>query len=109
MRESMFYKKKGETVICGICPNNCEIKNNKLGKCLGRKNQDGRLYAQNYGNVTGLHIDPIEKKPLYHYNPGAKILSLGTYGCNLKCDYCQNHNISQNIVEVFLVNICMFW
>ncbi|MFP4620544.1 MAG: AmmeMemoRadiSam system radical SAM enzyme [Bacteroidales bacterium] len=96
MREALYYKKLDtKTVQCILCPHNCKIKDQKRGICGVRKNAGSTLYSENYGLVTGLGFDPIEKKPLYHYHPGTNILSLGSIGCNLKCFFCQNWEISQ--------------
>lgn len=82
------------SVQCNLCPHRCKIKKGKSGLCLIRKNIDGRLYQAAYGELTSLNLDPIEKKPLYHFYPGTNILSIGTNGCNLKCAFCQNYTIS---------------
>lgn len=82
-------------VKCELCPHNCKISNNQTGICKVRKNIDGKLYSLNYGQVSSLGIDPIEKKPLYHFYPQAEVLSLGSWGCNLACSFCQNWQISQ--------------
>ena len=82
-------------VRCELCPNFCLVANGRTGRCRGRRNIDGELYAVNYGEVVALGVDPIEKKPLYHFYPGADILSVSTYGCNLLCPFCQNCEISQ--------------
>lgn len=96
MKEAMFWVKKGNAVQCNICPRNCVIKEGELGFCHARKNVEGTLYALSYGKVVnGLSIDPIEKKPLYHFLPGTPVLSFGTAGCNLRCKHCQNYSISQ--------------
>lgn len=83
------------TIKCSLCPHNCIISDGKTGICGARKNEKGKLFSLIYGEVTGSGLDPIEKKPLYHYYPGRQILSLGTKGCNFKCPYCQNWHISQ--------------
>lgn len=82
------------TVRCGICPQNCRIKPGRQGTCRVRINRDGELWALNYGEVAALALDPIEKKPLYHFHPGKAILSAGTVGCNLACGFCQNYQIA---------------
>lgn len=82
-------------VRCKLCPNDCVIVPSMSGLCRTRVNIDGKLYSTVYGYPCGLHIDPIEKKPLYHYYPGQKILSFGTYGCNLFCKGCQNYDITR--------------
>lgn len=81
-------------VECEICPHHCKIEEGHLGLCKGRINQDGEIISENYGKLTALALDPIEKKPLYHFYPGSKILSVGSYGCNLNCPFCQNCDIS---------------
>lgn len=94
-REAMFYDVEGERTDCRLCPWHCHIKPGNVGRCTVRKNVNGRLHTLNYGEVTSLALDPIEKKPLYHFHPGSMILSVGTFGCNLKCGFCQNWQISQ--------------
>lgn len=88
-----------EAVQCTLCPHNCILKEGKSGICRVRVNQGGKLFTQVNGFVSALNFDPIEKKPLYHFYPGATILSLGTYGCNLRCFFCQNCGISQTAAE----------
>lgn len=83
-------------IKCLLCPNYCLLKKGEVGKCGVRKNEYGRLFSLIYGEVTSIALDPIEKKPLYHFHPGKSILSLGTKGCNLKCPWCQNFSISQD-------------
>lgn len=96
MKEARFYKKLENNVVqCQLCPQMCEIEEWKRGMCLGRKNVKGVLYAENYGETISISMDPIEKKPLYHFYPGKEILSIGPNGCNLTCDFCQNYTISQ--------------
>lgn len=95
MREVMFYDKKDEYAKCSVCPHNCRIKEGKVGFCGVRKYNGRILEAVNYGEVSSLALDPIEKKPLYHYKPGKYILSAGSFGCNFKCGFCQNYSISQ--------------
>lgn len=90
-----YHTDENGLVECELCPHNCKIKNNKIGICRVRKNIDGKLYTLNYAKVSSLGIDPIEKKPLYHFYPRAKVLSLGSWGCNMSCDFCQNWQISQ--------------
>lgn len=83
------------TVRCSLCPHRCLIQNGKTGRCLVRKNIDGELYAEGYGRITSIALDPIEKKPLRLFFPGSFILSVGSYGCNFSCSFCQNYTISQ--------------
>lgn len=94
-REAMFYDVVGERTDCRLCPWRCHIEPGHVGRCTVRRNVNGRLHTLNYGEVTSMALDPIEKKPLYHFHPGALILSLGTFGCNLRCGFCQNWQISQ--------------
>lgn len=95
-KECLYYQKRKDGKIkCLLCPVGCVIAEGKIGVCMGKENKDGVLYAINYGNVVSIAIDPIEKKPLYHFHPGTQILSTGPNGCNLKCDHCQNWSISQ--------------
>ncbi|MCU4156219.1 AmmeMemoRadiSam system radical SAM enzyme [Carboxylicivirga sp. A043] len=93
--EAKYYRKKGNTVICELCPNMCRLLNGETGKCRTRTNRHGMLITEAYANPCALHIDPVEKKPLYHFLPGTSTLSLATAGCNLACRNCQNHDISQ--------------
>ena len=79
---------------CSVCFRHCEIPEGKLGFCGGRTTRDGRVEAYNYGRITSLALDPIEKKPLARFYPGSRILSVGSFGCNLRCPFCQNHEIS---------------
>ncbi len=94
--EAMFYKKMDDDrVACGLCAHNCVIQNGKFGVCNVRQNVDGVLYTRAYGNPVAIHVDPIEKKPLYHFLPGTRAYSIATLGCNFKCGFCQNWQISQ--------------
>ena len=91
LEKALFYESlPDEKVHCKLCPQECRINNNKKGLCGVRINKEGTLYSQIYNKVTSIALDPIEKKPLYHYHPGESILSLGTKGCNLLCPFCQN-------------------
>ena len=94
-----------ESVQCTLCPHNCILREGKTGICRVRINQGGKLITQVNGFVSSINFDPIEKKPLYHFYPGATILSLGTYGCNLRCFFCQNCTISQTAAEPELPHI----
>jgi len=96
MKEAMHYiKKKDKTVQCNVCPWNCVINEGKRGVCGVRENQEGKLIALVYGRPVSIAVDPIEKKPLFHFLPGTNIFSIGTVGCNLRCKHCQNWEISQ--------------
>lgn len=95
LKEAMFYEKaKDGRVICQLCPHFCSIAPDETGFCRVRKNIGGILYALNYGKITAYAMDPIEKKPLANYHPGSRIFSIGSFGCNLKCVYCQNYCIA---------------
>jgi len=85
----------GDYVQCNLCPHRCIIADGERGECRVRENRGGRLYSVVYGNPCAVHVDPIEKKPFYHYLPAAAAFSLATAGCNLRCLYCQNWSISQ--------------
>ncbi len=80
---------------CNLCPHHCALAEGQVGFCRTRHNEGGQIKSLNYGRVTSLAIDPIEKKPLYHFYPGSVILSLGSFGCNMACPFCQNYTISQ--------------
>ncbi len=96
MREAEFWRSEDNNrVRCLLCPHECSIAEGKAGICRVRVNESGKLKTSAYGNVVSLSIDPIEKKPLYHFYPGSSILSTGPRGCNLSCQFCQNWNISQ--------------
>ena len=91
MKEADFYELlEGGNVRCHLCPKECKIADGKEGFCRVRTNRDGVLYSENYGRMLAASIDPIEKKPLYHFHPGKPIMSIGTRGCNQRCDFCQN-------------------
>jgi len=90
-----FFEEKDGGVICNLCPHKCFLKNGQTGICGVRFNENGILFTKNYGDISSISMDPIEKKPLYHFSPGTEILSVGTWGCNLKCKFCQNWEISQ--------------
>lgn len=97
MKQARYYDRiDGETVVCRLCPHGCRLKPGQTGICLARRNVDGELYSLNYGRVTALALDPIEKKPLKRFHPGSLILSAGSFGCNFKCSFCQNWRISQS-------------
>ncbi len=96
MKEAMFYERlTGSKVRCYLCPHHCIISPEKRGICAVRKNINGVLYSLVYGKIIAKHIDPIEKKPLFHFYPGSGSYSISTVGCNLRCLHCQNFEISQ--------------
>lgn len=80
--------------ICQVCMHHCQLEPGQKGLCRARKNISGVIPCENYGRITSLALDPIEKKPLKRFHPGSMILSVGSYGCNLRCPFCQNHEIS---------------
>jgi len=90
-----FYKKEGEKIVCQLCRHYCKLKEGQVGICGVNKNENGKLVNLVYGKVSAINIDPIEKKPLYHFLPGSTSLSIGTVGCNFQCPFCQNWQISQ--------------
>ena len=91
-----FYRKEGEKIVCLLCRHYCKLKDGQVGICGVNKNEGGKLVNLVYGKVSAINIDPIEKKPLYHFLPGSSSLSIGTVGCNFKCPFCQNWQISQS-------------
>jgi pyruvate formate lyase activating enzyme len=95
-KEARYYEKRPDGyVLCHLCPVNCHIAPGNQGICMIRTNENGTLYASEYANTIATNVDPIEKKPLYHFKPGSKILSIGPNGCNFACVFCQNWSISQ--------------
>jgi pyruvate formate lyase activating enzyme len=92
-----LYKIGDGKAECLLCPHFCKIAIGKTGICGVRKNTGVEIALQTYGALSGYSLDPVEKKPLYHFFPGHNILSVGSYGCNMRCDFCQNYHISQNI------------
>lgn len=100
MIEAMLYEPLSDkSVQCHLCSHRCKIKDGKRGICAVRENRDGKLYSLVYGKVVAEHVDPIEKKPLFNFWPGTLAYSIGTVGCNFRCKYCQNADISQFPIE----------
>lgn len=98
--EAMFYEKlPAKKVRCLLCPNQCRVADGQRGDCGVRENRGGVLYSLVYGQPCAVHVDPIEKKPLFHYLPGSQAYSLATAGCNFNCRFCQNWEISQRRPE----------
>ncbi|NYT02772.1 MAG: AmmeMemoRadiSam system radical SAM enzyme [Methanosarcinales archaeon] len=95
MKEALFYQKLDGAVRCGLCNHFCRITPGKRGICGVRENQDGELKTLVYGRLIAMNVDPIEKKPLYHFLPGSLSYSIATVGCNFRCKHCQNADISQ--------------
>ena len=83
-----------ERIVCSLCPHHCRLADGETGFCRARANESGAIRCKNYGRLTSVALDPIEKKPLYHFHPGSFILSVGSFGCNLRCPFCQNYTIS---------------
>ncbi len=98
---SHFKVKADQTVQCLLCPHSCLLAPDQYGKCKTRVNRDGKLITESYGILSAISTDPIEKKPLYHFFPGRSILSIGSFGCNMTCDFCQNCEISQIDHRIF--------
>ncbi len=97
MHEADYYEKlRGKKVRCLLCPHYCTLKDGERGRCKARINRQGTLYSECYGRASSVSIDPVEKKPLYHFFPEREILSVGTAGCNFSCSFCQNYTISQS-------------
>ncbi len=99
MKEARYWEKKNDKVACTLCARHCVIADGKTGVCGVRVNNKGKLYSTNYGMAAPINVDPIGKKPLFHFHPESLVLSLGTAGCNFKCDYCQNYELSQAKIE----------
>ncbi|MEM2899500.1 MAG: AmmeMemoRadiSam system radical SAM enzyme [Thermoplasmata archaeon] len=99
LKDALFYEQIGEKdekkVKCKLCPHNCRIADGRLGICRERANFDGKLKTLSWNKVVSMNVEPIEKKPLYHFYPGSRAYSIGTLGCNLGCSFCQNWEISQ--------------
>lgn len=105
-KEAMLYEKLDGALNCHVCNRKCIISEGKTGFCKMRENDNGILYSKNYASASSIAVDPIEKKPLFHFHPGSLSLSLGSIGCNFKCPYCQNWAISQTYLdEVGIRNI----
>jgi pyruvate formate lyase activating enzyme len=94
-KEAMFQEETARGILCRICPNECVLKEGELSECNNRKVYKSKLYTLAYGNPCSVNIDPMEKKPFYHFLPGTRAFSIATAGCNLVCLNCQNWTISQ--------------
>ena len=96
LHQAKYYEVLNHNIVrCNLCPNRCILSEGQIGLCRARKNIEGELYSLVYGKVSSAHVDPIEKKPLYHVLPGAKAYSIATTGCNLQCKFCQNWQLAQ--------------
>lgn len=102
LRQAEYQKPEGHKVRCLLCPHKCLVSEGKSGKCLARVNRNGILMADSYGKVTSLAVDPMTKKPFNRYHSQNTILTVGSYGCNLRCSFCQNHTISQKKADYSL-------
>lgn len=99
-KEALHYRRLSESrVQCDLCPWGCVVSEGRRGTCRVRENRGGRYYSLVYGEAAALNVDPVEKKPLFHFHPGAKTLSVGTAGCNMRCKHCQNWDIAQRTPE----------
>lgn len=102
-KEALCYKNEDNKIRCYLCPHNCLISEGGVGVCKVREanldNGELKLFSINYGEITSIALDPIEKKPLYNFFPGNNILSIGSFGCNFRCSFCQNYSISQYKAE----------
>lgn len=97
IKEALLYEHKGKSVRCKTCERYCEIAVGKLGFCKTRKNIEGKLYTLEYGDIASISVNPIEKKPFFHFFPGTQALTVGSYGCNFSCPWCQNWEISKSV------------
>lgn len=101
MKEALFYQSLDDNKVrCLLCPRECLIGEEQAGFCRVRVNREGKLVTESYGVCASYALDPIEKKPLYHFYPGRTIFSLGSYGCNFRCQFCQNWRIAQEKPEL---------
>jgi pyruvate formate lyase activating enzyme len=117
MNECRYYKRLDDGAVeCQLCPHHCRIANGRTGRCRSRRNQQGTLVSDVYARPCSLAIDPVEKKPLYHFHPGTQCLSIACTGCNFSCLNCQNHSISQvapdavghyNLTPQQVVDLCL--
>lgn len=94
MEASYYAQETDGHLRCELCPHHCKLASGQTGRCRVRSYRDGVLFADSYAQISSLALDPIEKKPLYHFYPGHKVLSLGSWGCNLRCPFCQNHELA---------------
>lgn len=99
IKDAEFWEKHDDKIRCLLCPHSCVIARGKSGLCSVRTNVNDVLRTINYGEITAIAMDPIEKKPLYRFEPGRKILSVGSFGCNFYCDFCQNYSIAHYSAE----------
>lgn len=106
MKEALYYEKLADqSVICRLCPHQCHIREGSVGRCRARRNIGGTLFSETYNQISAMALDPIEKKPLSRFKPGSFILSVGTFGCNFSCRFCQNHHISMIRPETETIDV----
>lgn len=98
-KQAVLWERQDNKIRCNLCSHRCLIQEDRTGICSVRKNVGGTLYTLNYGRLCATHVDPIEKKPLFHFQPGSTSFSIATEGCNFRCDFCQNWQISQKPAE----------
>ena len=103
LHPAAHWRPEGGAVRCGLCPHRCLISEGKQGICGVRENRGGTLLALTYGKVSAVQVDPIEKKPLFHFHPGKPILSVGSVGCNFRCGFCQNYHLVEKRVPLYPV------
>lgn len=103
-KEARFYIESDGKIRCSLCPHRCTLEDGGIGQCGVRFREGSRLYMANYGEISSISVDPIEKKPLYHFKPASDILSVGSFGCNLRCSFCQNHSISMEQPETRFIS-----
>ena len=96
VREALLYERRGNKVECHTCERRCIIPEGELGFCSTRKNVKGQLYTLEYGDISSISVNPIEKKPFFHFHPGTKALTIGGWSCNFTCPWCQNYDISKS-------------
>ena len=96
IRQALLYEHLGDKVQCHTCERLCLIPEGGLGSCATRKNIGGRLYTLEYGDISSISANPIEKKPFFHFYPGTKALTIGSWSCNFTCPWCQNYDISKS-------------
>ncbi len=100
VREAMLYEKIDDKVKCNTCERFCELSPNELGFCKTRRNSDGRIYTLEYGDISSFSANPIEKKPFFHFYPGSYAFTVGSWGCNFSCPWCQNYDISKSAPDL---------
>ena len=103
-REAMLWTEIGGKVRCEVCERRCEIPEGGRGFCKTRVNVNGRLFTLEYGNISSISANPIEKKPFFHFFPGTKALTVGSYSCNFTCSWCQNWEISKVEPSIYACN-----